>query len=171
MPYTFVPYFFPNNDNVTLSVGVYTTNDVPFINGVPAAMLDNFTPTNNASDFPLEVNVRDGISYGSGSFTGSLDLPIASNVKIGIVYDSAASTGTYDGTDRHTSPVESDVRLNVVWKSNSLTNNKTGTMISPTAVENATAVWDRATASHTTAGSFGVFVKKLLSVAKFLGLK
>lgn len=35
----------------------------------------------------------------------------------------------------------------------------------------AAAVWDEPTASHTTAGSFGVRVKKLLTFAKFLGLK
>jgi len=32
-------------------------------------------------------------------------------------------------------------------------------------------VWDEALAAHTVAGSFGAFVKKLLTVAKFLGLK
>lgn len=36
----------------------------------------------------------------------------------------------------------------------------------------ASAVWEAATADHTTAGSFGYYVgKKLLSVAKFIGLK
>ncbi len=48
---------------------------------------------------------------------------------------------------------------------------KTGTYINPTAAQNAAAVWDELTASHTTAGSFGVFIKALLTVAKFLGLK
>jgi hypothetical protein len=41
----------------------------------------------------------------------------------------------------------------------------------PTATDNASATWDSLTADHTTAGSFGVFVKGLLSIAKFLGLK
>jgi len=42
----------------------------------------------------------------------------------------------------------------------------------PTADEVATAVWDKMIASHTTAGSFGEFIqKRLLSVAKFIGLK
>lgn len=41
----------------------------------------------------------------------------------------------------------------------------------PTAEEIAQAVWDAQLADHTVAGSFGVFVKKLLTVAKFLGLK
>lgn len=35
----------------------------------------------------------------------------------------------------------------------------------------ATAVWDDQTSGHTTAGSFGAYIKKLLTVAKFLGLK
>ncbi len=41
----------------------------------------------------------------------------------------------------------------------------------PTAAEIAAAVWNRSTASHTTAGTFGAFVQKLLTVGKFLGLK
>ncbi|MBF9651878.1 hypothetical protein IAI40_12160, partial [Streptococcus pseudopneumoniae] len=32
-------------------------------------------------------------------------------------------------------------------------------------------VWDEALTAHTVSGSFGWYVKKLLSVAKFLGLK
>lgn len=35
----------------------------------------------------------------------------------------------------------------------------------------ADAVWNAKTADYTTSGSFGVWVKKLLSVAKFLGLQ
>ncbi len=35
----------------------------------------------------------------------------------------------------------------------------------------ANAVWDAALADHTVAGTFGVFVKKLLTVGKFLGLQ
>lgn len=35
----------------------------------------------------------------------------------------------------------------------------------------AGAVWDALLSSYTTSGSFGAFVQKLLTVAKFLGLK
>lgn len=38
----------------------------------------------------------------------------------------------------------------------------------PSAAENADAVWDELTAAHTVSGSFG---KKLLSIAKYIGLK
>lgn len=42
----------------------------------------------------------------------------------------------------------------------------------PTAAQNADAVWDELMSSHTTSGSFGNFIsKKLLTVAKYLGLK
>ncbi len=41
----------------------------------------------------------------------------------------------------------------------------------PTADEIAEAVWDRELVDHTTSGTFGFFVQKLLSVAKFLGLQ
>ncbi len=45
-------------------------------------------------------------------------------------------------------------------------------LVHPTAAEIADAVWDETTAGHTTAGTFGNHVgKKLLSVAKFIGLK
>lgn len=40
-----------------------------------------------------------------------------------------------------------------------------------TASDIAAAVWDRATASHTTSGTFGVLMKALLTVRKFLALK
>lgn len=41
----------------------------------------------------------------------------------------------------------------------------------PTAAQNGAAVWNALLASHTTASTFGTQVKKLLTVAKFLGLK
>jgi len=40
-----------------------------------------------------------------------------------------------------------------------------------TPSENADAVWDELMSGHTLAGSFGVRFKKLLTLAKFLGLK
>ena len=128
---------------------------------------------------------------------GYTDPGIAS-VKTGVGYSFAGSalTGTYDGSDRWTDPGEANVRLSTAYKANSTSNNKTGTLdlpveadvklgvvydnttktgtyaaSSPTAAEIADAVWDEATAGHVSAGSFGAFVQKLLTVAKFLGLK
>lgn len=66
-----------------------------------------------------------------------------------------------------------------VWSELAAENNDSGTMgellngagggSSPGAV--ADAVWDELTSGHTTAGTFGNLVQKLLTVAKFLGLK
>ncbi len=47
----------------------------------------------------------------------------------------------------------------------------TGTLGILSAETVATAVWNRLLVDHTTPGSFGVYVKKLLTVGKFLGLK
>jgi hypothetical protein len=45
-------------------------------------------------------------------------------------------------------------------------------VLKATTVENITsAVWEEPTSSHTTSGTFGYLVTKLLTVAKFLGLK
>lgn len=41
----------------------------------------------------------------------------------------------------------------------------------PSAADNATAVWDSLTASHTVAGTFGKLMQKLLTVGKYLGLR
>lgn len=48
----------------------------------------------------------------------------------------------------------------------------TGSGVLPSDIDDiADAVWDEATADHTSATAFGGFVQKLLTVAKFLGLK
>jgi hypothetical protein len=46
-----------------------------------------------------------------------------------------------------------------------------GTTSAPTAAQVATAVWDKPTSAHTTTGTFGALAQKLLTTAKFLGLK
>ena len=106
-------------------------------------------------------------------------------------------TGTYDGSDRWTDPGDDNVEFGIAYKANSTSNNKTGTFVVPTeaqveegvlfggdgtefegsfsggvtAAEIADAVWDEVMSGHTTSGTFGAFVQKLLTVAKFLGLK
>lgn len=42
---------------------------------------------------------------------------------------------------------------------------------SPTAEQIAQAVWDRQTQYHTTSGTYGAFVKTLLTLSKFIGLQ
>lgn len=41
----------------------------------------------------------------------------------------------------------------------------------PTAEQIAQAVWDRQTQYHTTSGTYGAFVKTLLTLSKFIGLQ
>lgn len=41
----------------------------------------------------------------------------------------------------------------------------------PSAAEVAGAVWDRPLASHSTTGTFGEFVRRVLTVGRFMGLK
>lgn len=41
----------------------------------------------------------------------------------------------------------------------------------PTADQIAQAVWDRQTQYHTTSGTYGAFVKTLLTLSKFIGLQ
>ena len=131
--------------------------------------------------------------------TGTARIPPTNQVKIGVVYDSSDSlTGTYDGSERYTDVPQGNVILGYPYAWNSLTNNRTGTLEStdpgqnlvvsgitykinsvnktgtftvPTASAVASAVWEESMSSHTTSGTFGWFVKKLLTVAKFIGLK
>lgn len=65
-------------------------------------------------------------------------------------------------------PAASSVISGVSYSNGELT----GTYTAPSAADIADAVWDEALSGHTTAGSFGAQVGgKLLTVAKFLGLK
>lgn len=143
------------------------------------ALVDVAALEGNVYTDPTEANVKTGTGY---TFAG------------------ASKTGTYDGSDRWTDPDIDNVRFGTEYKANSLTNNRTGTMTlppeenveldydygadgveytgtlvstitEPTAAEIAAAVWGAETGDYTTAGTFGVLVKKLLTVGKFLGLK
>lgn len=138
-------------------------------------------PTSAISDFELnELVIFDTAE--SHTYTARTDFYTATNfegmasaaqVKTGevVAYTTGTRTGTYDGSDRYTDPGVSLVLSPTAYKFNSTTNNRTGTLIAPTAADIADAVWDEATSGHTTAGTFGALVQKLLTVAKFLGLK
>lgn len=105
--------------------------------------------------------------------TNSEGFVTAANVKTGTAfpYTNASRTGTYDGSDRWTSPQTAELLTGIQLKSNSTSLNLTGTLSIPSAASNASAVWDKATSSHTTSGSFGALMQKLLTVSKFLGFK
>lgn len=112
----------------------------------------------------VDVTASDGSSYSD---------PGIANVKTGTsyTYAGASQTGTYTGSDRWSDPGVINVLSGVAYKADSTTNNKTGTLVAPTAAEIADAVWDESTSAHATSGTFGAFIQKLLTVAKFLGLK
>ncbi|OPZ92910.1 MAG: hypothetical protein BWY72_02497 [Bacteroidetes bacterium ADurb.Bin416] len=83
---------------------------------------------------PTASNVKTGSgTYGVGGTgsTPSLTVPSLANTKIGVAGD--GGTGTYDGSDRWTDPGEGNVRLSTAYKANSTSNNKTGTVVVPTA--------------------------------------
>lgn len=150
-------------------------------------------PTTGYSD-PGVANVRLATAYkynsSTNNRTGTARIPGVANVKTGFVYDSSDSlTGTYDGSDRWTDPGDNNVRFATVYKANSTTNNKTGRQVSPSAanvlvgvgfdtdsatigtLSIANAVWNEPMSGHTTSGTYGLFIKTILTVVKFLGLK
>jgi hypothetical protein len=140
--------------------------------GYPGPFIPSYTTSytdigavQRQEDYPAIADVRTGDSYSGGELTGTLDLPTEANVKISVTFDGATKTGTYDGSDRWTALSEATVLTGIAYKSNSTTNNKTGTL------SVGASVWDEAISSHTTAGTFGALIQKLLTVAKFLGLK
>ncbi len=161
-----------------------------------AGVLQTGTFAGGTTTDPGINNVLNGVAYeiNGGNLTGVYVSPTVGNVKVGINYgvNGTSQIGTYDGSDRWTDPGVANVRLGIAYEADSTTNNRTGTLIvpspanvlvgvgtdntvgtftTPTAGQIASAVWEEPTSSHTTAHTFGWFVKKLLTVAKFLGLK
>lgn len=106
----------------------------------------DFTSASNTEGYPVASVIKTGTSF-----------PVLSSY--------SASTGTYDGSDRWTDPGVANVRLDTEYKANSTSNNKTGTMIA------AEDLWTVQTSTLTTAGSIGALLSKVLTVARFLGLK
>jgi invasion protein IalB len=81
---------------------------------------------------PTAANVRSGTSV--DATTGSLVVPIASNVKTGVTYD-AVTVGTYTGSDRWSDPGLTNVRNGTAYKADSVTNNRTGSLLVPSALD------------------------------------
>jgi hypothetical protein len=82
--------------------------------------------------------------------------------------DAAVSSRLASGS--YTAPDNTSI-TSIKSKTDNLPASPAATSDIPSAATNAAAVWDKATSSHTSAGSFGAFVQKLLTTAKFLGLK
>lgn len=93
-----------------------------------------------------------------------------SKVRItGVLFSDDFETAYYDPSGNAVYPAQVASIVNTV----TLTQNVvTGDLASlPTAEQNAAAVWNHQTTDQTSTGTFGTFVKKLLTVSKFLGLK
>lgn len=68
-------------------------------------------------------------------------------------------------------PGEENVLEDVTYYINGILYTGTLSLDFPTAAQIAARVWEETTVGHTTSGTYGFLVKKLLTVAKFLGLK
>ena len=141
-----------------LEEGLITPTSVALVSGTGSLNGASRTSYRNISAFeggnysdPGDTKVETGTSY---------------------IFAGVDKTGTYDGSNRWSDPGESNVLTGIQYKANSLTNNKTGTLnVVIDADDIATAVWDKAMSGHTTSGTFGLQIQKLLTLAKFLGLK
>lgn len=80
-----------------------------------------------------------------------------------------SSGGGSSGTN--TWPDDEDVLDTETWYENNVLHTGTLSLDFPTAAQIAERVWNEPTVGHTTAGTYGTFVKKLLTIGKFLGLK
>lgn len=70
-----------------------------------------------------------------------------------------------------TDPGEGYVVAGTTYYINGVFHTGTLSLLFPTPAEMANAVWESTLTSHTTSGTFGAFIQKLLTVGKFLGLK
>ena len=110
-------------------------------------------------------NVYLGVQYKANSptnnRTGVQDSPEPDDVRIGVVYDHATKVGTYDGSDRWTDPGAPAVLNGVPYKANGVTPNRTGSLVFPTAAQNAAAIWGEDLTRYATPGTAGVVVKAI----------
>src|ERR1019366_3078820 len=161
-----------------------------------AGVLETGTFGGGTNIDPGVNNVLSGVAYeiAGTPLTGNYVSPVIGTVQTGVLYGVSGTslTGTYTGSDRWSDPGIANVRLGTSYEANSTTNNRTGTLIVPnpatvlsgvgtdntvgtfvvpTSSQNASAVWEELLVSHTTVNTFGWFVKRLLTVAKFLCLK
>lgn len=128
-----------------------------------SALVDVSAFDGQSNSAPAIEDVRNGEAYtvaGVG-YTGTLIVPAAGDVEFGVGVD--ATTGTL------VIPAENVVLSDEGYGAGG--SEFTGTLVAPTATEIADAIWDEATSGHTTPGTFGAFIQKLLTFSNFLGLK
>lgn len=77
----------------------------------------------------------------------------------------SASGGT------NTWPPDEEVHDTETWYEQGILHTGTLSLAFPTAAQIAARVWNEDMTGHNTADTYGLFVRKLLTVAKFLGLK
>ena len=104
--------------------------------------VDMFTADNSLGQAAI-TDVRFGTVYASGALTGVAYIPAASSVAFGVPVDATTGTATLTAAD---------VRAAIGMASANL---DTQLAAIPTAVTNASAVWDELMSSHTTAGTYG----------------
>lgn len=85
------------------------------------------------------------------------------------VFYYSSGGGSSGGTN--TWPPDEEVHDTETWYEHGVLHTGTLGLSFPTAAQIAERVWDEDMADHTTAGTFGFFVQKLLTFAKFLGTK
>ena len=51
------------------------------------------------ADYPAEADVRDGVTFGDSTYTGTLDLPAESDVRLNVDYDNETKRGSYVAPD------------------------------------------------------------------------
>lgn len=141
-------------------------------------------------DLPDEADVALGIVFDNGTKTGTADI-ITANQVAQAVWDALLTDhngpGTFgefvqDISGGGSAPTASEI-ADAVWDEATADHTAPGSFGEhvgdltsgggggATAGEIADAVWDEAMSGHSVSGSYGAFVKKLLTVGKFLGLK
>lgn len=126
-----------------------------------------------SGDFPITENVRSGISYASGSLTGTLAVPLPANVRKGVPTDNTVGTADLTAADFWNTLTSTLTTAGSVGKL--VTDNLNATVSSratQTSVDTANTninnipanVWDKATNTLTTSGSIGERLKNASTV-------
>jgi hypothetical protein len=126
-----------------------------------------------SGDFPIAADVRSGISYASGSLTGTLSVPLPANVRKGVPTDNTVGTADLTAADFWNTLTSTLTTAGSVGKL--VTDNLNATISSratQTSVDTAntninnlpTNVWDKATNTLTTSGSIGERLKTASTV-------
>jgi hypothetical protein len=126
-----------------------------------------------SGDFPIAADVRSGISYASGSLTGTLAVPLPANVRKGVPTDNTVGTADLTAADfwnTLTSTLTTAGSIGKLVSDNldatiSSRASQTSVDTANTNINNLPAnVWDKATNTLTTSGSIGERLKTASTV-------